>query len=347
MARAARPLAPVRPRVVGERESRKVSGLRGGLRTCLGEEALAAPLRDEYSRYPARPRRHHVSRFAPLPLESSPSSLRILRGDWPLGEAAAALGCSKSHLSDVEREVKQPSRALLLRAEEVYGVQGLADRRSWRPAGRPQLRSEAEEIRRLFRARWRTRLTQPVRQEFSLALHHEVGRARLEELNSKRRPSVFWKAVKTLPRRMNSPEQGALLALLVPDGEPLELHPRDIGFPLPVVEPVGHWWLCVLVRQGDARFVVFGQLEVMSRPGQVRRLDFLVGVWTPTSRGYVVVEVDGPVHRERRPLDQAREKEIDLPFVRVQAHEVWRKDFRNYLLARVLARLEQVRPPVG
>src|SRR5690606_31185458 len=136
----------------------------------------------------------------------SPSPLRFLRGDRTLKQAAEDLGYSAGHLSKVERGLCPPSAELLARARARYGAVDLGITGRGRPRGRSQLASTTRKICGLFGVRPRIRWTQPLRQEYALAQYHPVGRERLEALNSlKGRPPIFWKAVKTLPRRMNSP----------------------------------------------------------------------------------------------------------------------------------------------
>lgn len=267
------------------------------------------------------------------------SKLRRLRGTRSLRIAAAAIGCSHSHLSEVERGVKRASPDLLERACQYYGAKDLQVAVGSRPKGRTQLRRQARLIRRRFGSLHRPRHTQPLRQAFALACYHEVGRQRLAELDGRKRPSVFWKAIKTMARSMNGPEQGTLLALLQPDGEPVELHPRDLRCPIPIVERPGHWWLATVLEADGALVVVFGQLEVVPGPGPTRRVDFLVGVDSPDARGLVVVEVDGPAHAGQIQRDKLREKEVALPFVRFRASDVWRRDFRSLLLEKVLEKV--------
>ena len=267
------------------------------------------------------------------------SKLRRLRGTCSLRIAAAGLGCSRSHLSEVERGLKRPSVDLLERASLYYGTRDLQVAPGFRPTGRAQLRERARQIRRRFGSLHRPRHTQPLRQAFALACYHEVGRQRLAELDRRKRPGIFWKAIKTMAVSMNGPEQGAFLALLEPDGEPIELHPRDLRFPIPIIERPGHWWLATALETGGNLVVVFSQLEVAPGPGPTRRLDFLVGVASTDTRGFVVVEIDGPAHAGRKPQDKLREREVPLPFVRFRTNEVWRREFRGMLLDKVIEKV--------
>lgn len=270
-----------------------------------------------------------------LPAESHTGRrLRALRGNLSLRKMASLVGCSSSYLCEIENGGKVASEEFLERIRLALGSGNLRGAEKPRKMGRPQLPAFADQVRSAFRYSTPSRPTQPLRQSFSLARYHPVGRELVEELDARRRPGIFWKAVKWAAGQMNGPEQGVFLRLLLPDGEMHEFHPRLLGFPLPIVEPPGHWWVAVTRRIDGRLLVAFPQFRVQSLAGSPRRLDFLIGM---EGVGLLNLEVDGPEHRSQQTPDRIRAVELNLRTLRVGVQEIWRDDFFGNLVKMIQA----------
>lgn len=266
------------------------------------------------------------------PGSHSGTRLRMLRGPSSLREMANLVDCSPGYLCELEKGEKIPSDEFLERVRLALGTGNLRGFERPRREGRPSLPAAAARVRSAFKCQSPLRPIQPLRQAFSLARYHLKGRELVEELDAWRRPGVFWKAVKWSAGQMNGPEQGVFLRFLLPDGQVHELHPRQVGFPLPVIEPPGHWWVAAVTVVGGRLLVAFPQLGVLTAAGAPRRLDFLIGL---EGAGLVNLEVDGPTHRGRKIYDRIRAEELNLRTLRVGSTQMWRDDFLGTLVKKI------------
>lgn len=249
----------------------------------------------------------------------------ILAADGTAIRAAAlALGCSAGHLSRVLRGLRHPSKKLIQAFQRLARRHDLERLVHERRKGRPRRGGNVAEVRRAFGVSAPTRLTQPLRTAFRLACYTPAGREMVEELDRLDRPGSFWKPVKWLAGLMNGPEQALLMNLLLSGGNPKELHPRHVAFPLPVLERPGHWWLALVLPAEGLLVVAFPQLEVCTHKFGYRRLDFMLAVAAPDGTGiHRNVEVDGPPHRGRQAADRARGEEIGLGTLRLTAEQAY------------------------
>lgn len=263
-------------------------------------------------------------------------TLRALRLGQGLSTKAMAdyLGCSKSHLNQVELGKAHPSIRFVERVSSLLGLELSNGHRSLEK-GRPRLASPLSPEHFFGRSPRRALPGGPLRQNFQECCWDPVGAALVRELDARRRGGLFWKAIKYLAREQNGVEQGAMLQMLLPDGDLHECHPHALGFPCPVLESPRHWWVAVTAEWEGRLLLAFPQLVLSPRVGCLRRIDFMLAAGDGRRVVHANLEVDGPTHRARRLADKARDGELPFPTLRVGAHEVWSKGFRRRILGWV------------
>jgi len=162
----------------------------------------------------------------------------------------------------------------------------------------------------------------------------------LDELDQQPRGAAFWTAARQYPWRMNGPEQCVSLhALARLDGDLQDLSPQDIGFDRATMTEPLRRQLSLVFEAGGATFVLFPQVGIETGPGRYLTVDYLVAIHIDGRRCFLVLEVDGKWHRNRRLADAVRDAKLDLTVVRIPGGKVDREDFGLRLVRSLLARV--------
>lgn len=260
-------------------------------------------------------------------------------GEHSLRAVAAAIGCSAGHLSRVVRGLRRPSKKLVLDLQQHLSRSDLERLHRARKRGRRARRTLCKSVRRAFHVKKGPRLVSSLRQAFALVCWCPAGQSLVDALD--RRVGFDFKAAKWLARLLNAPEQAVLLRMLLGGGDIQEMRPRDVGFPVAVVESPGAWWLAVVTELKDYLEVVFCQLELVTPARTYRRVDFLVAAAAEGKVIFRVMEVDGPQHAGTKRADRLRTEEIGLRAFRVSAEAAYAEDlltkFRTWMRAELKA----------
>lgn len=260
-------------------------------------------------------------------------------GEHSLRAVALAIGCSAGHLSRVVRGLRRPSRKLVLDLQRHLSRSDLERLHRERKRGRRARRTLCKSVRRAFHVKNRLRLVSSLRQAFALVCWCPAGQALVDALD--RRAGVDFKAAKWLARLLNAPEQAVLLRVLLGGSAIQEMRPRDVGFPVAVVESPGAWWLAVATQLEDYFEVVFCQLELVTPARTYRRVDFLVAAAGEGKVIFRVLEVDGPQHAGSKRADRVRAQEISLRAFRISAEAAYAEDIltkvRNWMRSELKA----------
>jgi len=281
--------------------------------------------------------------------------LRSLReqAGWSQQELARRSGFSNTHISTVESDRSIPSPRYLGAMAQALGVsldailEGLAYSKP--RTGPRTLRQFRRGLRRAFPG-WRyIRPMCTVRVAYQLATYTKLGHFLLDTLAmQKGHPRRWWTCVKWLAEGLNGPEQAFVLHELTGGGEIEHVGPHEIGFPQPVVTEPRRPWLGIVVPTDAGYIVIFPQVRIPMVDGGWYKLDFLVGVSVPGREPvFFNVEIDGPTHRQRRERDEARERRLGLPTIRLPEGEVARRDCPKRFVRAIKARLgiaEEAKP---